>query len=191
MKLCFIDIETTGTRHWKSGIHQISGCIEIDSKVKETFDFKVCPNPSCVIEDEALAVSNVTKEIVLSYPPMAQVHAQITAMLSKYVDKYKKTDKFFLVGYNNASFDNQFFRAFFVQNADNYFGSWFWSSALDVMILAAQHLLYERHLMIDFKLKTVAQHLGIVIDETRLHDSSYDIEITRQIYHLVTEKITA
>ena len=42
------------------------------------------------------------------------------------LEKFDKKDKFFLVGYNNASFDNQFFRAFFVQNNDMYFGSYFW-----------------------------------------------------------------
>lgn len=56
MKLCYIDLETTGTKFWRNGIHQISGCIEIDGEVKESFDFKVKPFHSCDIEDEALAV---------------------------------------------------------------------------------------------------------------------------------------
>lgn len=114
-KLFYFDCETTGTKHWRNGIHQVSGCIEIDGKIKEDFDYKVKPNPSCTIEDEALAVGNVTREQIDSYPEMKEIHSQICSLLGKYVDKFKKTDKFFLVGYNNASFDNQFFRAFFVQ----------------------------------------------------------------------------
>jgi DNA polymerase-3 subunit epsilon len=187
MKLFFLDIETTGVRYWKNGIHQISGCIEIDGELKESFDFKVCPFKDAIIENDALATSHVTREQILNYPPMFDVYMNLSTLLSKYVDKYNKTDKFFLVGYNCASFDNQFLRAWFVQNGDNYFGSWFWSSTLDVMVLAAEYLKHRRHAMIDFKLKTVAAELGIDVDESRLHDGSYDIELTRRIYHLTTD----
>jgi DNA polymerase-3 subunit epsilon len=40
--------------------------------------------------------------------------------------------------------------------------------------------------MIDFKLKTVAKELGLWVDETRLHDAEYDIELTRSVYRIVT-----
>lgn len=188
MKLFYVDLETTGVMYWKNGIHQISGCIEIDGEVKEVFDFKVCPNEKCIIEEDALKVSGLTKEIVLAYPPMNQVYKDIIVMLSKYVDKYDKNDKFFLVGYNNASFDNSFFRAFFVQNGDNYFGSWFWSSSLDVMVLATQYLILTRPKMVDFKLKTVAREFGFEINEERLHDAQYDIFLTRGIYHIIKDR---
>ena len=184
-KLFFYDLETTGVKFWKNGIHQISGCIEIDGDVKEEFNFHVKPNPACVIEDEALDVSGVTLEQINAYPDMNVVYNQVKTMLSKYVNRYNKYDKFFLVGYNNAPFDNQFFRAFFVQNNDNYFGSYFWSSAIDVMVLAAIHLKSTRHTMEDFKLKTVANTLGVTVDESKLHDALYDIYLTRAIYRKI------
>lgn len=184
-KLFFYDLETTGVKFWKNGIHQISGCIEIDGDVKEEFNFHVKPNPACVIEDEALDVSGVTLEQINAYPDMNVVYNQVKTMLSKYVNRYNKYDKFFLVGYNNAPFDNQFFRAFFVQNNDNYFGSYFWSSAIDVMVLAANHLKSTRHTMEDFKLKTVANTLGVTVDESKLHDALYDIYLTRAIYRKI------
>ena len=184
-KLFFYDLETTGLKFWKNGIHQISGCIEIDGDVKEEFNFHVKPNPACVIEDEALDVSGVTLEQINAYPDMNVVYNQIKTMLSKYVNRYNKYDKFFLVGYNNAPFDNQFFRAFFVQNNDNYFGSYFWSSAIDVMVLAANHLKSTRHTMEDFKLKTVANTLGVTVDESKLHDALYDIYLTRAVYRKI------
>ncbi len=184
-KLFFYDLETTGVKFWKNGIHQISGCIEVDGDVKEEFNFHVKPNPACVIEDEALEVSGVTLEQINAYPDMNVVYNQIKTMLSKYVNRYNKYDKFFLVGYNNAPFDNQFFRAFFVQNNDNYFGSYFWSSAIDVMVLAANHLKNTRHTMENFKLKTVADTLGVTVDESKLHDAMYDIYLTRAIYRKI------
>lgn len=187
MKIIYFDLETTGVNFWQHGIHQISGAIEIDGEIKEEFNFKVAPNPSAKIEQEALNVGGVTLELIQSYAPMKQVYGELITLLSKYVDKFDKKDKFFLCGYNNASFDNQFLRAFFVQNNDNYFGSWFWSSSIDVMVLATQHLMDARPNMVDFKLKTVAKQCGIEIDESKLHDASYDIMLTRLIYKQITK----
>ena len=107
-------------------------------------------------------------------------------MLSKYADRYNKQDKFFLAGYNNASFDNQFLRAWFLQNNDKYFGSWFWSNSIDVMVLATPYLASKRAGMENFKQGTVAKHLGIEVDAERLHDALYDIEICKAIYDIVS-----
>lgn len=188
MKLFYFDLETTGVRHWKNGIHQISGAIEIDGEIKEYFNFNVQPYHLALIEQEALDVSGVTKEDINLYKPFKDTYIQLCQLLSKYVSKFDKKDKFFLVGYNNASFDNAFLRAFFVQNSDNYFGSYFWSSHIDVMVLAAQYLMTKRHLMVDFKQSTVARELGINVDESKLHDAVYDVDIMVQIYKSITNK---
>lgn len=144
MKLLFFDLETTGTNPGRNGIHQISGQVVIDGIVKESFDFHVQPNPKAAIEDEALAVAGVTREQIAKYPAMGTVYRQFVAMLGKYVDKYNSKDKFFLVGYNNAAFDNQFLRGFFLQNNDKFFGSWFWANSMDVMVLATVYLANKR-----------------------------------------------
>jgi DNA polymerase-3 subunit epsilon len=39
---------------------------------------------------------------------------------------------------------------------------------------------------VDFKLKTVCAKAGITIDESRLHDASYDIMLTRELYYRIT-----
>lgn len=194
-KIVFFDIETTGVMHWKNGIHQLSGCIEINGEVVDTFDYRVAPNPKAIVEAEALAVAGVTLEQIMAYRPMAEVFNEFENLLAKRVDKFNKADKYFLAGYNNAGFDNPFLRAWFKQNAKtekdaaygNYFGSYFWSSPIDVMVLAAEYLKNRRHEMVDFKLKTVASTLGIVIDETKLHDAEYDIFLTMEIYKIVTK----
>nr|DAQ87132.1 MAG TPA: DNA polymerase III subunit alpha [Caudoviricetes sp.] len=188
MKLLFFDLETTGTNPARHGIHQISGMIEIDGVERERFDFKVRPNPKAEVLDEALAVGGVTREQIESYPPMEDVYRDFVGMLSRYVNKFNKADKFFLVGYNNAAFDNQFLRGFFLQNGDNYFGSWFWSNSVDVMVLASQYLPAERPLMPNFKLSTVASQLGVSVSEDKLHDALYDIYLTREAYHLMIDE---
>lgn len=186
MKLVFFDLETTGTNPGKNGIHQISGQIVIDGVVKESFDFHVQPNPKAIIEDEALKVGGVTREQIMAYPPMREVYAEFVAMLEKYVNKYDSKDKFFLVGYNNAAFDNQFLRGFFLQNGDKYFGSWFWSNTIDVMVLASAYLATRRPEMENFKLSTVAKTLGVNVNDDSLHNAMYDIELTKAIFDIVT-----
>lgn len=186
MKILFYDLETTGIKYWRNGIHQISGEIVIDGVTQEKFNFNVAPHPGAEIDEEALKVCNVSREQILAYPPMQSVYRAFVKLLSKYVDKYDRKDKFFLAGYNNAAFDNHFLKAFFVQNGDNYFYSWFWVNSIDVMVLATQHLLSRRHQMPDFKQETVARSLGIPLDATLLHDAAYDIQITRDIYRKIT-----
>ena len=189
MKLFFYDLETTGVNPGRNGIHQISGMIVIDGQIKEEFDIKVQPNPKAVIEKEALEVAGVTEEQIRSYTPMGEVYRkQIIPMLNKYVDKYNKTDKFFLVGFNIAHFDNDFFRGFFLQNGDKYFGSYFWSNCLDVMVLATPFLSGIREQMENFKQSTVAKTLGIEVDDSKLHDDSYDIYVCKAIYDKVCGK---
>lgn len=187
MKLFFFDLETTGTNPGRHGIHQISGEIMVDGVTREQFDFKVCPNPQAQIEEDALKVGGVTKEQILAYPPMYDIYRKLINMLEKYVDKYNKKDKYFLVGFNNASFDNQFLRGFFLQNGDQYFGSWFWSNSFDVMVLATPYLAANRAEMENFKLATVAKALGIEVSEDNLHDASYDIALTKGIFQIVTK----
>lgn len=185
MKLFLFDLETTGLNAIRHGVHQISGKIIIDGLVKETFDFKVRPKEGALYDPKALEVGKVTEEQLKAYPSMQEVKARLTQMLDKYVSKFDKTDKFFLLGYNNAHFDNEFFRQFFLDCGDKFFGSYFWSNSLDAMVLATPKLILQRKTMTDFKQATVAAALGVTIDESKLHDASYDIELCHAIYDKV------
>jgi len=187
-KLFFYDLETTGLNFKTNAIHQISGMIVVDGEVRERFEFKVQPHFGAVIDDAALVVSNRTKEEILAYPPIKQVYAKLFALFTKYVDRFDRFDKYVLAGYNNLSFDNHFFREFVTKHCDDkYYGSYFWSNSIDVFALASDHLKDERHKMSDFKLRSVAKQLGIEVDESKLHDAQYDIELTYQIYLKVTK----
>jgi len=182
----FYDLETTGLNPKKHGVHQISGCIEVNNMVLEEFNFLVLPNQKAKIEVEALQKCNVTEEQILAYPEMYAVYKKIINMLKKYIDKYDAQDKAWLIGFNNRAFDDVFFRAWFEQNGDTFFGSWFWPDSLDVLVLASQYLIERRSKMPTFKLHRVAAELGLEVDEKKLHDAQYDIHLTRQIYRIVT-----
>lgn len=191
MKIIFYDCETTGLNSAVHGIHQLSGIIVIDGEVKEEFDFKMQPFHGALFDNNALLVSGVTREQIESYEPSLNTYLKFIRMLSRYCDKYDKKDKFFLAGYNNASFDQHFLREWAHRCGDKYFGSWFWSNPLDVFILASQHLIAKRAGMPDFKLKTVATHLGIAPEEEKLHDALYDVRLTKEIYDIITRPSVA
>lgn len=54
------------------------------------------------------------------------------------------------------------------------------------MVLATPYLAAKRAEMKDFKQGTVAKTLGIQVDDTKLHDALYDIEICKAIYDIVS-----
>ena len=182
MKKIYIDVETTGTNVKRHSIHQLSGIVEINGKVVDTFNYKVRPHEKAKIEAEALKVGGVTEEQILQYTHRTEIHKLLTSLLKGYINKYDPSDKAHIVGYNNRGFDDLFLRAFFKQCKDPYFGSWFWSDTHDVLVMASLYLQDVRASMLNFKLATVARQFGFKVDETRLHDAFYDVELTRKIY---------
>lgn len=182
IKSIYLDVETTGLSK-QNGIIQLSGIIVDDGKEKEKFDFRIKPFENDVIEDRALEVSGIKREALHREPyrEPGEVYNDFVGILGKYVDKFKKQDKFHFIAYN-ANFDNQRLRDFFDKIGDKYFGSWFFYPYLDVMTMAATALAGERDGMSNFKLNTVAKKLGIDVDESRIHDAMYDIYLTRAIF---------
>ena len=181
MKLFYFDCETTGVDSEKNAIIQMSGIVEINGEEKERFNIKTRPFEDAVIEEGALKVTNTTKEEILAYPKYQKGYEQLIEILSKYVDKFNKYDKFFFVAYN-AHFDVAFLRQFFLRCNDKYYGSWFWSNAIDVMVLATLFLMHERSRMPNFQLMTVAKQLNIDLENVQAHDALEDIIVTKKIY---------
>jgi DNA polymerase-3 subunit epsilon len=190
LKLCFIDVETTGLDCKQHEIHQLSGIIDIDGIVKETFNFKIKPSKNCKYQDEALKLNNLTIESLQNDPTRISIgvaYTQLINIFSKYVSKFDKMDKFYFVGYN-ANFDKDFCYEFFTQNNDKYFFSWMWSNHIDVMVLATMTLIHKRKQMPNFKLISVIKEINIEVNEEHLHDSEYDIYLTRELYYKI-EKV--
>ena len=185
-KLFFFDLETTGLDPIKCAIHQIAGKVIIDGEVKEGFNIHCRPFAGAVVDDYALEVADVTKEQIMGYQPMEDAFSQLLQILDRYVEKYDRTDKFFIAGYNIAAFDVPFLRKFFTRNGNNYFGSYFWSVPLDVIILAEAKLMNVRSSMENFRQGTVARQLGIDIQEANLHDALYDVDVCYEIYKRIT-----
>lgn len=187
MKIFWCDLETTGVKPEENGIIQIAGQIEIDGKVEEDFNFDVCPFKGQIVTADALKVTGKTLEQIREYQSPQSVYRDLMILITSYVDKFNRQDKFFFAAYN-ANFDMSFLRAFWENNNDNYFGSLFFYPYLDVMALAAFELLEHRPFMPNFKLATVAKHYGIEVDDEATHDGQYDIELTKKIYNEILSK---
>ncbi len=192
MKLLFLDTETTGTDLHKHCVHQLSGAIIIDNKIQEIFDIKFRPREDVEIDPEAINACNLTKEELLSRElSYEQGYQCFLKILDKYINKYDKTDKFFLLGYN-VHFDKDFTYNLFVDNNNNYWFSYIWGNHIDVMVIATTYLMNQRQLMKDFKQGTVAKYLGFKIDDEKLHDALFDIYVCIGIYcYLTKEKFEA
>ena len=186
-KLFWYDLETTGLRYWKHGIHQIAGLIEIDGEVVEKFNFDIAPHPQHILEPEAFTMKAIKPEEVRNYPALEVVFKEkLMPLLNRYISPYDSKDKFFTAGYNISAFDNPFFRKLFdLSGTQKSFGNYFWNEPVDVFCLASEKLLHERANMKAFNQAAVAEHLGLPVRKEELHDASYDVELSRQIYQML------
>lgn len=180
MKILYIDTETTGTDEHSSAIYQISGLVEIDGELVDEFDFVMNPGD---VEIEDWVMDNLTsKELslrdLISYKSQDNVFLEFISVLDKWIDKYDKSDKFHLCGYNVA-LDDRFMRAWFSRNNNDFYGAYIYSNRLDVMTLASYVLAPIRNKLTNFKLETICTLFDIEIDA---HDAKSDIEGTYKLY---------
>jgi DNA polymerase III subunit epsilon len=187
-KYVYIDVETTGLSPKKSGIIQLAGLIEVDGEIVSSFDYKMQPKPDAIIDPKAMEVNGILEEDIPSLMLMEEAYRKFIRELDFYVDRFDKADKVFFVGYNCQSFDCPFVRQWFSDNGNKFYGAYFWVNSIDIMCLASEFLKYVRPEMPNFKQSTVANFLGIDVDESNIHDAIYDINLTRDIYKKLTEE---
>lgn len=184
-KLFHIDVETTGVDDRIHALVQLSGIIEIDGQEVERVNLDIRPFKGDKVSKEALEVTGNTIEGLREYPDAKEQYSRFTQVMEKYVDRFNRADKFYFIGYNSR-FDEGFVRRFFEKCGDTYFGSWFHWPAIDVSNLAAIHFMQNGGKPNSMKLMSVAEALGIEIDEESAHDAMYDIIITKQIFEHLT-----
>lgn len=189
-KILFFDTETTGLDPQIHGIHQLAGELVINDVLVDSFDYRIAPFASCEIDDEALAVSKTKSSDFWKYNKEFQIHYQLDSFLEKHKNYRDEKDKIFLAGWRAPEFDVKFLKAF-IQRSDNKkaFDYYFWNSPVDVKTLATQYLLNERPQMNSFSLQPVAKHLGIEVDESKLHTAAYDAYLCRMVYNVVTSNL--
>jgi putative exonuclease len=179
-KIIFIDTETGGVNPEKAALIQLSGIIRIDKKDVEKFNFYIKPFENSEVTEKALEVQGRTLEELKTdkYVEEKEVYKQFIKLLDKYIDKYDRTDKFIVAGYN-VRFDVDVLKAFFQRHGNNFLFSYLDSSMLDplysIRLLQIAEVL---PVLENNKLETWCKHFGI---ELKAHDSLEDIEATKKL----------
>lgn len=185
MKLCFMDVETTGTDPKVHAVIQVAGII-LSKGHEQEFTFNLKPFKGDLISKYALDVNRLSIEKLETFEEPKKIYGALTNIFRTYVDPYNKGDKMFFVGYR-ADFDYNFMRAFWEKNDDKYFGSYFWYPPIDLMPICAIRMMADRPRMPNFKLGTVANALGLGYREEDAHNALYDVKITRALYEVMRQ----
>ncbi len=186
MKRIFLDVETTGTSIDIHDVIEIGAVIDIAGKIVDEISIKCAPVSTKYIDPEALKVTGLTKEEILNYQTSNAAFIEFEKFLSNHINRYDKTDKFFLLGFY-VTFDDTFLRKFFSNANNNYYGSWFFTPAVDIATLAMENLGDRRRTMPNFKLNTVAKEFDIDVEDTQLHGALYDAKLERRLYYEITK----
>lgn len=188
-KIIYTDLETTGLQHETCAITQLAGVYEKDGIEKKRFNYRIRPNEDHAIYRGALEVTKIGYDGIMAYKlSQFEAYNKLLYFLDSVVNKFDKEDKIFLVGYNIINFDAKFLRRFFEMHGNNYYNSYFHYPEIDLVPILAFMAMETRTKLENFKLMSVAKGLGIKIDESRLHDAMYDIEVTRDIYKIVEKE---
>ena len=174
MKICWVDVETTGIDHNTNTIIELAALYEDDGADKSVFHVYIKPES---LPKEIEELTGITMEYLEQNGiTEAEAYSQFTDWLAKKIDKYKKEDKAIFAAYN-ARFDNDFIRELFKRNNDNYFGSWFYSASLDIMGTAILMVrLGYISVPVNFKNVTICESFGI---EHKAHSAIEDIKASR------------
>lgn len=184
-KILYIDTETTGLDKNKNDIIQVAGIIEIDGEEKERFNILCQPFSYENIAPEALEVQGRTIEQIREFQDPRAAYKEFKAIIGKYIDKYDKTDKFYVAG-QNVKFDLEFLHAWAKKNNDNYLGSYMWWYTIDLLVFAAALRAWGYIKTQALKLVDICQALGIEIENA--HDAMADIEVTQKCMQKIKEK---
>lgn len=185
-KRFYCDTETTGVNAKQNGVIQVAFKFFIDGNLVEAHNIKVQPFPDDIIEDSALEANGITKEELFSPDRLTpqQAYLKIITILDAHIAKFDRADKAFFLGYK-AQFDFDFLWEWFRKCGNNYFGSYFFSPPLCLMMLAGFLLQGSRAEMDSFKLIKVWEFLYpddiLKHPDESWHDALFDIDRTIEI----------
>jgi DNA polymerase-3 subunit epsilon len=185
VKLLFLDTETTGLDDRKHGIVQIAGLVDIDGDVKEEFNFhcNICPGQE--IDAKASEVNGLTADMIKEYPPAVEVYQKVLKIFDKYINRYDKTDKFYLVG-QNIQFDYKFMNKWFYNHGNQYLYSYIHYHKIDIITLSAMLTVSGLMKTNNMKLASVAEFFGIPL---KAHDALEDILACRSIFYKFSDML--
>lgn len=184
MKLLYLDTETSSLDSKLGCPLQISGIIEIGGVVKQEFDFRLRPHPLAVIDQKALSINGLDAERLHDPDRLEPIDAykKLKSIFLTHIDKYDKSDKFYLVG-QNVHFDYGFLLELWNRQGDNYLGSFIHYHKIDLIAMTATLRLAGKlpsdARLPSMKLSALCAYFGMA---QQTHDSMSDIRQTREIF---------
>jgi DNA polymerase-3 subunit epsilon len=184
-KLLYLDTETTGLDPKTNALIQISGIVTVEGDHEREFDFHLRPHPQALIDPKALETNRLTEEDLLVPERLEHkaVYKKLKSIFLTYINRYDKTDKFYLVG-QNVHFDYGFLLALWERNQDQYLGSFIHYQKIDLIAITAALKLAGRLPVENMKLETLCRYFSL---GEQLHDSLDDIRKTREIFSRYVE----
>jgi DNA polymerase III subunit epsilon len=176
-KAFYFDTETTGLHPWHNDIIQIAVLIEINGEIKDEYVSTIKPFNIDNVQEKAIEAHGYSIKQMSEFREPKIVYDELITLLSKYVNKFNKEDKFTPIGYN-VKFDCDFLNSFFKKNGDKYYGSWFNWKIVDPMYHLYTMDFRRKIALPNYKLATVCQHFGIPLTA---HDALEDIKATREL----------
>ena len=179
MKILWLDTETTGLDKWKHDVIQIAGLVEKDGVIINEFEFKCQPHSWADIQESAIKTHGYSEEILATFPKPAKVWNQFCRILDEHINKYDKTDKFIMAGYN-VGFDFDMMYAWWKKCDQEFFGSYFeYKTKFDILPLIMLFDQKYNWCLSNHKLETACTFLNIKFNA---HDALADIKATRDLY---------
>lgn len=188
-----MSLETSGFNDAYHGIIRISGIVDIDNTIVDTFDFKCRSFKTDSYDEKMLELSGLTVENWdFSSDRLAptDVFNQLLKKIEKYVSGRSTIDKFHFVGYNSYSYELPFIRKFFLKNKNSLLDNYFWYPPIDLVLAGSFILEEERYKIVDYRLPILARFFGFIIEPDKLIDSFYRVDLVRNIYYIL-EKFKA
>ena len=187
MNILFIDTETTGLDASKHSIIEIACAHYKDGKLQSTFQRKFITNTP-ILDMGALRVNRQTTASLLEIGKKCTEH-QGAFDLMDYLLTLDNKDLH--VCGHNVHFDVGFVKALLSK-----YGIEGWDQAVSYRQLDTcdrARMLIESGIITQEMggrgagLKTIAQGLGVTVDETKLHGAMYDVELCAAVYYKMIE----
>jgi len=180
-RVLFLDCETSSLDAKEGALLQVYA--EIPS-LGVNINLNMRPHEGAHIDPKALEINGLTEEEIWARPLTIQ---QGCIQLKQFVyDNLKKPAT--TCAYRSV-FDNEFVRSLF-RRCKTPFWRTFKGIWIDPMHVAL--FLVNRGVITqpkNFKLKVLAEHLGIEVDESRLHEAGYDIYLTIKIFSILNRLV--
>jgi len=177
-KIAFIDIESIVKTGEITQI-KIKPCIE--GKMKRGINLLIKYTGKCGNVARQRAHNNKAITIVAAF-------RKLETYLGQFVDRFNPNDKLVLIGHN-VSFDTDKLRDFFTLNGSNFYGSYFYQQAICTIQMATLYLTLSSNMnqVQSFKLCDLCTYFSIKVDESKLHEAEYDVDLLIKLYKKLTD----